>query len=131
LTVNLIDDDHRRQSEGEGLRQHVAGLRKRALSGIDKEDDAVDHRKCSLNLATEIRVTWGVDEVDLDVIPRHRSGLGENRDASLSLLVVGVHDSIDNSGVVAKGTCRTQKRIDEGGLAMVNVCDERDVTKRD
>jgi hypothetical protein len=33
--------------------------------------------------------------------------------------------------VVAKGTRRTQKRIDEGGLAMVNVCDERDVTKRD
>ena len=131
LTVNLVDDDHRRQSEGEGLRQHVAGLRKRALSGIDKEDDAVDHRKCSLYLATEVRVAWGVDEIDLDVIPRHRSGLRENRDASLAFLVVRVHDSVDNSGVVTERTRRTQERIDEGGLAVVNVSDERDVTKRD
>ena len=76
-------------------------------------------------------MAWGVDEVDLDVIPRHRSGLRENRDASLAFLVVGVHDSVDNSGVVTERTRRTQERIDEGGLAVVNVSDERDVTKRD
>jgi hypothetical protein len=46
-------------------------------------------------------------------------------------LVVGVHDSVDNSGVVTERTRRTQERIDEGGLAVVNVSDERDVTKRD
>jgi hypothetical protein len=131
LPVDLVDNDHSRQSECEGLRQHVASLRERAFSGIHKEDDPVDHRESTLNLATEIRVTWGVDEVDLDVIPRHRCGLREDRDASLSFLIVRVHDSIDHCGMVAKSACGTQKRIYEGGLTVVNVSDERDVTKRD
>jgi hypothetical protein len=131
LTVDLIDDDHCWQPETQGLRQHVAGLRKWAFSSVDKEDDAVDHRKRSLYLATEIRVTRSVDEVDLDVIPRDRSGLGEDCDASLAFLVIGVHDSVDHCGVIAKGACGTKERIDKGGLAVVNVGDERDVTKRD
>ena len=131
LTVDLVDDDHGRQSECQGLRQHVASLRKRAFSGIDKENDPVDHRKGTLYLATEIRVTWGIDEVDLDVIPCDRGSLGEDGDASLSFLIVRVHDSIDHCSVVAESACGTQKRVDEGGLTVVNVCDERDVTKRD
>jgi hypothetical protein len=131
LTVDLIHDDHGRQSECKGLRQHVAGLRERAFSSVDEEDDSVDHRKSSLDLATEIRVTRGVDEVDLNVIPCDRRGLGQDGDASLAFLVVGVHDSVDDCGVIAKGACGTQERIDEGGLAVVNVGDERDVTKRD
>jgi hypothetical protein len=131
LTVDLIDDDHCRQPETQGLRQHVAGLRKWAFSSVDEEDDAVDHRKRSLYLATKIRVTRSVDEVDLDVIPRDRSGLGEDRDTSLAFLVIGVHDSVDHCGVIAKGACGTKERIDKGGLAVVNVGDERDVTKRD
>jgi hypothetical protein len=46
-------------------------------------------------------------------------------------LVVGVHDSIDDSGVLAERTRGTQKRVDEGGLAVIDVGNERDVTKRD
>jgi hypothetical protein len=46
-------------------------------------------------------------------------------------LIVGVHDSVDDSGVVAERTRGTQKSVDEGGLAVIDVSNERDVTKRD
>jgi hypothetical protein len=131
LTIDFIHHDHSWQSESEGLRQHVASLWKRSFSCIDKENDAVDHRECTLNLAAEIRVARGIDEVDLNVIPRHRSGLRKDRDASLTFLIVGVHDSVDNSSVVAEGTCGSKQSVDKGGLTVINVSDERDVSKRD
>jgi hypothetical protein len=33
--------------------------------------------------------------------------------------------------MVAEGACGAQKRVDKGGLTVVNVSDERDITKRD
>src|SRR5660398_234722 len=41
--VNLVDDDDDGQVRGERLAEHKAGLRKRALGGVDEQDDAVDH----------------------------------------------------------------------------------------
>jgi hypothetical protein len=46
---------------------------------------------------------------------------------TLALLVVGVHDSIDDGLVGGEGAGGTQQRVDESGLAVVDVRDERDI----
>ena len=81
-----------------------------------------------LDLAAEVGVAGGVDQVDLDALPVDRGGLGEDGDAPLALLVVGVHDSVDHRLVGGEGAGGTQQRVDQRGLAVVDVGDERDVT---
>ena len=66
--VDLVDDDDGRELGFEGLGEHVAGLRQRAFGGVDEQDDAVDHLEGALDLAAEVGVAGGVDDVDLGVL---------------------------------------------------------------
>ena len=127
--VDLVDDDDRRQVEGERLLQHVAGLRQRALGGVDQQQHTVDHGQGPLDLAAEVGVAGRVDQVDLDALPGDRGGLGEDGDAPLALLVVGVHDAVDHRLVGGEGAGGAQQRVDEGGLAVVDVRDEGDIAE--
>ena len=127
--VDLVDDDDRRQVECQRLLQHVAGLRQRTFGGIDEQQHAVDHGECTLDLTTEVGVAGRVDQVDLHVLPGDRGGLGQDGDAALALLVVGVHDPVDDRLVGSEGAGGAQQRVHEGGLAMVDVRDERDIAK--
>ena len=122
--------DDRRQVERPAPSQHVAGLRQRPLGGVDEQQHAVDHRQGPLDLAAEVGVAGRVDEVDLDALPGDRGGLGEDGDAPLALLVVGVHDPVDHRLVGGEGAGGAQQRVDEGGLAVVDVGDEGDVAKQ-
>jgi hypothetical protein len=79
---------------GEGLAQHEPGLGQRALGGVDQQHDAVDHGERPLDLAAEVGVTGGVDDVERDVAPHQRGVLGEDRDALLTLEVHRVHDPL-------------------------------------
>ena len=65
--VDLVDDQDDGHVGVERLAQHEAGLGERALGGVDEQHDAVDHRQAALDLATEVGVAGGVDDVD-----RHR-----------------------------------------------------------
>ena len=65
-----------------------------ALGGVDEQNDAVDHLQDTLDLAAEVGVARGVDDVDLDVLVLDRDVLGENRNAALALLVVGIQDAV-------------------------------------
>ena len=73
-------------------------------------------------------MTGGVDQVDLDALPLDGGGLGENGDAALALLIVGVHHAVDHGLVSGEGAGGTQQRVDQGGLAMIDVSDQSDVT---
>ena len=128
LAVDLVDDDDGRQVLGECLLQHVAGLRQGPLGGVDEQQHAVDHGERTLDLTAEVGVAGRVDQVDLGAFPGDRRGLGEDGDPALALLVVGVHDSIDHRLVGGECSGGTQQRVDERGLAVVDVGYERDVT---
>ena len=93
-TVDLVDDDDRLQAELQRLGDHELGLRHRAFGGVDQHDRAVDHDEDALDLAAEIGVAGGVDDVDAGVFPLHRGGLGQNGDAALALQIVGVHRAL-------------------------------------
>ena len=64
--VGLVDQQDDGKLRLERLAQHEAGLRQRALARVDEQDDAVDHRQAALDLAAEVGVAGGVDDVDRD-----------------------------------------------------------------
>ena len=129
--VDLVDDQDDRLVLLQRLAEHEPGLRQRALGGVDQQGDAVDHRQPALDLTAEVGVARGVDDVDEQVLAADRGVLREDRDALLALQVHRVHDPVldralvDRVGVV--GTALQQHRVDERGLAVVDVGDDRDV----
>ena len=123
------------QVRGQRLAQHEAGLRQRSLGGVDQQQHPVDHGQPALDLAAEVGVTRGVDDVDdrhaaVGVFAVHGGVLGQDRDALFLLQVTGVHQALD--GVVTAMGQRArlpQHRVDEGRLPMVDVCHDGDVAK--
>jgi hypothetical protein len=65
----LIDDD-RLEAHREGLLGHEARLRHRAVHRVDQQQHRVDHRQHALDLAAEVGVARGVDDVDAVAAPR-------------------------------------------------------------
>ena len=134
--VDLVDDQDDRQVGVQRLAQHEAGLRQRALAGVDEQHDAVDHRQAALDLATEVGVAGGVDDVDRHALRGAGAGvvdrgvLREDRDPLLALQVAGVHDPLGDTGLLlvrGEGAGLVEHRVDQRGLAVVDVRDDRDV----
>ena len=100
-----------------------------AFRGIDQHQRAIHHVEDALDLAAEIGVAGGIDDVDAGVFPLHRGRLGQNGDAALALQVVGVHHPLLHVLVGRERAGLLQELVDEGGLAMVDVCDDGDVAQ--
>ena len=128
-TVDLVDDDDRLQAHLQRLRHHEFGLRQRALGGVDQHQRAIHHVEDALDLAAEIGVAGGVDDVDAGILPLHRGRLGQDGDAALALQIVGVHGAFGDLLVLAEGAGVLQQTVDERGLAVVDVGNDGDVTK--
>ena len=125
--VDLVDDDDRRQPALERLAQHEPRLRQRSFGGVDQQHHAVDHRQRPLDLAAEVGVARRVDDVDQDVVVVNRGVLGENRDAALALELVAVHGPLGDALVGAERAALVQQRVDQRGLAVIDVRDDGDV----
>ncbi len=76
-----------------------------------------------------------VDDRDLDLAvvalgrQPHGRVLGRDRDALLALQVAAVHDAAGDVLVGSEGAGLVQHRVDQGGLAVVDVGDDRDVAQ--
>ena len=127
--VDLVDDEDHRQVRFERLAQHEARLRERALARVDEQQHAVDHRERPLDLAAEVGVTGRVDDVERHVAVADRRVLGEDRDALLALEVVRVHDPLVDVLVGAERARLPEQGVDERGLAVVDVGDDRHVAQ--
>jgi hypothetical protein len=125
--VHLVDHDDRMEAAGERLADDELGLREDALGGVHQDDGAVHHVQDAFHLAAEVGVAGGVDDVDAGVAPEHRGALGEDGDASLALQVVAVHRALGHHLVVAERAGLAEELVDEGGLAVIDVGDDRDV----
>ena len=112
-------------AERERLLEHEARLRLRALRSVHHQQHAVHHAEHTLDLATEVRVTRRVDDVDLDVIVLDSGVLGEDGDATLLLLIVAVHQTV----VLAERLPELllQHRVHQGSLSVVDVRHDRNV----
>ena len=135
-SIDLVDDEHDGKVLLQRLAQYEARLRERALGCVDEQDDTVDHLKPALDLAAEVSVTGGVDDVEGQATLGSRSThvadrgvLREDRDALLTLEVHGVHDTVIDVLVLTEGTRLPEHGVDQRGLAMVDVGDDGDVAE--
>ena len=128
-TVNFVDDDDRAQALGQCFHQYEFGLWHRAFCGIDENEYAVHHAQDTLYFTAEIGVAWRIDDVDAGVLPLDAGAFRENGNAALFLEVIAIHHALVHALVVAEGTCLAQHHVDKGGLAMIYVRNDGDVTK--
>ena len=131
--VDLVDAQDRTQAHLQGLGQNEFGLGHDALFGIDQQDAAVHHAEDALNLAAEVGVAGGVDDVDPGLarlaVPQHGRAFGQDGDAALALLVVGVHGALGRRLIGSEDARLGQKLVDQRGLAVVDVGDDGDVAQ--
>ena len=98
-----------------------------ALGGVDQHNRAVHHVQDAFDLAAEIGVSGGVDDVDPHVLPQHRGAFGQDGDPALLLQLIPVHRPFRDVLVVAEGAGLAEQLVDEGGLAMIDMGDDGDV----
>ena len=129
VPVDLVDDHDRTQAVRERLLRDEPRLRHRAVDGIDQQQHGVDHRQHALHLAAEVCMSRGVDDIDPVLVPLDGRVLGQDGDAALLFERIRVHDAFgdDRAGVERAGLL--QKLVDKGGLAVVDMRDDRDVAK--
>ena len=126
--VHLIDHQNGPQAQGQGFFGHKPGLRHRAFLSIDQEHHAIDHGERTLNLTTKVRVSGGVDNVDVGAVPGHCAVLGQNRDATLFFNGVVVHDGVNDFFMFGKGARLAQQLVNHGGFSVVNVGNDGNVS---
>ena len=102
--VDLVDEHDRTQALLEGLLQHKTGLGHRPLVGIHDQQATVNHAQHPLHFSTEIGVTRGVNDVDPGVVVGDSRVFRQDRDAPLTLQVVGVHHTGGDGLVVAENS---------------------------
>ena len=125
----LLIDQHDGQALLEGLAQDEARLGQGALGGVDEQDDGVDHGQAALDLAAEVGVAGGVDDVDREAVPLDGGVLGEDGDALFALEVARVHDPVGELLVGGEGARLAQHLVDERGLSVVDVGDDGDISE--
>ncbi len=127
--VHLVDDNNRVQALLEGLGGHKAGLWHGAVYRIHQQQHGIHHGEYALDFAAKIGVSGRVHDVDAVVVPANGRVLGQNGDAALPLLVVGVHDALGPFRAAIKRSRLIQQAVHERGFAVVNVGDNGDVAK--
>ncbi len=125
--VDLVDHDDRLEPQRKRLAGHELGLRHRPFGTVDQQDDPVDHAQDAFHLGAEIGVTGRVDDVDPVAVPFDRGRLRQNRDPAFLLQVVGIHRALFHALVVAEGPGLTEKLVNQRGLAVVDVGDDRHI----
>ena len=113
---------------GEGLAEHEARLRLGAVVGVDDEQHAVDHAKGAFDLAAEVGVAGGVENVDDLAVPVDRRVLRLDRDALLLFEVHGVHGALGNLLVGTVNAALFEELVDERSFAVVDVGDDSDIS---
>ena len=127
--IDLIDDDDRLELLLQSLAQDVLRLRHRAFEGIDEQENAVDHVEDTLDLAAEVRMARGVDDVDLDAVVHDGRVLREDRDAALALDIARIHDALSHLLVRAEYMALLQHGIHKRRLAVVDVRNDCDIAE--
>ena len=79
-------------------------------------------------ISTGPRMAWRVDDIDPDSPIGDGGILGQNRDATLSLQRIGVHDQRAHLLVGREDLTLHQQGIDQSGLAVIDVSYDGQVT---
>ena len=70
-----------------------------------------------------------INDVDAVIVPLDGGVLGQNGNAALTFLVVGVHDALGAFIAAAQGAGLLQQLVDQSGFAVVNVGDNGNISE--
>ena len=70
-----------------------------------------------------------IDDVDAVVLPAERRVLREDRDAALAFEIVRIHHPVGHGGARPERAGLLEKLINERGLAVIDMSDDRDVSQ--
>ena len=101
--VDFVHHDDGLEAQSQSLLGHEAGLGHGAFLRVDQQHHTVDHGQGAFHFAAEVRVAWGVHDVDVGPFPAHGAVFGQNGDAALTFDGVVVHDGVDDFFVVGEG----------------------------
>ena len=125
--VDLVDDHNRLQPAFERLAQHEASLRHRAFGRIDEHQGSVGHVQHPLDLATEIGVARGIDEINLHPPIVDGDVFGQDRDAALVFQIIGVENTLAHQLARTVLAALAKHAIDQGCFAVIDVSNDRQV----
>jgi len=128
-TVDLVDHNDDLQVHFQCLGEHKACLRHRALSRIYQQQCAVYHAENTFYLAAEVRMSRCINDIDFGVAVAYRGVLCQNGDTTLTLQIVGVHDTVCHSLIFPEYAALLQHLVNQRGLAVVNVGDNGDISQ--
>ena len=97
---------------------------------VHQDQHPVHHPQDPLDLAPEVGVARGIHDVDLGAVPPHGGVLGQDGDAPLPLQRVGVHHPLLHLLVGPEGPRLPEHLIHQGGLAVIDVGDDGQVTNQ-
>ena len=121
--VDLVDHHDGLLAQRQRLLQHEPGLGHGAFEGVDQQQYAVAHVQHALDLAAEVGVARGVDDVDFIILVNYRDVLREDRDTAFAFEVVVVEDQLAGLlGVVAQDVAGQDHLVYERGFAVIHVC---------
>src|SRR6185312_15593524 len=128
LAVDLVDNDDRAQIEFQRLAQYESGLRHHAFGRIDEQNHALNHLEHALDLAAKVGVAGGIDDIKFHIAMLDGGIFCQDRNAALFFERVRVHNAGFNALALAKNATLLKHGVDEGGLTVVDVRDNSDVT---
>ena len=118
------------EPQGQRLPGDEPGLRHGPFGRVHQDQHPVHHPQDPLDLAAEVGVARGIHDVDLGAVPAHGRVLGEDGDAPLPLERVGVHHPLLHLLVGPERPRLPEHLIHQGGLAVIDVGDDRQVTNQ-
>ena len=110
------------------LLKHESCLRHRSFRRVHKQENPVHHFEYTLDLAAEIGVSGGVDDVYLYVIIVYRGVLRKYGYPALALEGVAVHDALLGRLIFAVYSALLEHLVDKRRLSVVDVRDDCDVS---
>lgn len=147
-TVDLVDDDDWLDALTKSLAKYGLGLHAHTLDGVDDDECTISDTQGSSHLGGKVNVTWGVDQVDqevvllgldwdilqvLRVLQLGVEGDGGGLDCDTALLLVGTGVGETSLTSLGRGddTGTLDERVGEGGLSVIDVGNDRHVTDVD
>ena len=70
-----------------------------------------------------------VNNINVSTLVVHRTVFGKDGDATLFFKVIGVHYALGHRLILAKGTRMLKQLVNQGGLAVVNVGNNGNVSE--
>ena len=127
--VDLVDHNNRLQAKRQSLHGDKLGLRHGPFRGIDQQGNAIDHAENTLHLAAEVGMARGVDDIDAGAFPVDRGTFRKDGNPAFPFQVIGIHGALGDLLVLPERTGLFKQLVDQSGLAMIDVRDNRNIAE--